>query len=341
MMKMFNSKKNVFDKINSCLMKKSHELIMSIYLCNYNGNDIYIRFDFVRKISAYKISWVDLKFLDNKKIDFYISSQIVTKFLATKLIDVLDKIEEPNKAYLNDSIKGDRVEIITYIKDKPYEFVFDRFLPLEWKALVDPIVIIFSNLPRSMECFLNEIFGKLDGRENIYNALKPIKFNLFDDDLKDLFDEKTIIHSRKLFDIGAVSFLEKVEDKYVAVVNDYKTSVVEFIRVDDEFVLFTCNCGKNILCEHICTALIALRNNKFNNFYKVKYVGRGISLFEKVIDGSYYLCYGVDEDKLLIISNDGNILKVPIIDKGKVVFEVLEDDDDCSLSKIINDYKNK
>ena len=65
---MFNGKKSIFDRVNSCLMKKGHELIMSIYLCNYNGNEIYIRFDYVRKISAYKISWVDFNFFDNKKI---------------------------------------------------------------------------------------------------------------------------------------------------------------------------------------------------------------------------------------------------------------------------------
>ena len=150
-----------------------------------------------------------------------------------------------------------------------------------------------------------------------------------------------IFRGQRIYEMGGVSYLEKIENKYVAVVNDYKSSVVEFRKVDEEFTLFTCNCSKNILCEHICATLIALRNNKFNNFYKVKYVGAGVSLFEKVIDGSFYLCYGVENDKLLIISIDGNILKVPIMDKGKCVFEVLEDDDDCSLSKVIAEYKNK
>ena len=55
----FNSKKSVFDKINDYLNKRGHELVLSIYLNNYNGNNIYIRVDYVRKLSIYKIVWVD------------------------------------------------------------------------------------------------------------------------------------------------------------------------------------------------------------------------------------------------------------------------------------------
>ena len=43
-MKLFNKNKSIFDKINEHLSKKGHELVMSIFLNNFNGNDIYIRF---------------------------------------------------------------------------------------------------------------------------------------------------------------------------------------------------------------------------------------------------------------------------------------------------------
>ena len=72
---MFGSKKSIFDKINDYLVKKGHELVMSIYLNNYNGNNIYIRVDYVRKLSIYKVVWVDLNFLNPKKMDAYIKSQ--------------------------------------------------------------------------------------------------------------------------------------------------------------------------------------------------------------------------------------------------------------------------
>ena len=61
---MFNNKKSSFDKINDYLVKKGHELVFSIYLADYNGNNIYIRFDYVPKIAVYKIVWVDLNFLN-------------------------------------------------------------------------------------------------------------------------------------------------------------------------------------------------------------------------------------------------------------------------------------
>lgn len=57
---LFNRDKNksIFDKINEYLLKKGHELVMSIYLSNYNNNNIYIRFDYIKKLSVYKIVWL-------------------------------------------------------------------------------------------------------------------------------------------------------------------------------------------------------------------------------------------------------------------------------------------
>ena len=61
-------KKNIFEKINSFLHKKGHEIVMSLYLDGYNGNQIYIRVDYVRKLSVYKVVWVDLNYIDEKHL---------------------------------------------------------------------------------------------------------------------------------------------------------------------------------------------------------------------------------------------------------------------------------
>jgi hypothetical protein len=161
---MFRSKKSIFDKINDYLIKKGHELVMSIYLNNYNGNNIYIRVDYLRKLSIYKVVWVDLNFLNPKKLDAYINSQMVTKYIAVKLIEQLNRIKMDSGYVFNDKVVGDRVEIVTYFKDSPKEYVFDRFLPLEWEPFIDLFAIVFSYLPRGMEIFLHEIFAKFDGR---------------------------------------------------------------------------------------------------------------------------------------------------------------------------------
>ena len=132
MVKMFNNKKSSFDKINDYLVKKGHELVFSIYLADYNGNNIYIRFDYVPKIAVYKIVWVDLNFLNIKHLESYINVQMLTKFISTKIIEKLAEIDYESGFYLNDDIIGDRVELLTYLKENK-EYVFDRFLPLEWE----------------------------------------------------------------------------------------------------------------------------------------------------------------------------------------------------------------
>ena len=94
---MFRKNESIFDKINKYLTKKGHELVMSVFLSDFNNHDIYIRFDYVGKLSVYKIVWVDLKFIDEKRLEDYINQQIVTKYVA---LQIVDKILEINKALI-------------------------------------------------------------------------------------------------------------------------------------------------------------------------------------------------------------------------------------------------
>lgn len=337
------SKKSVFDKINDYLMKKGHELVMSIYLNNYNGNNIYIRIDYVRKLSIYKVVWVDLNFFNIKKIDDYINSQMVTKYIAIKLIEQLDKIKMDSDYVFNDKIIGDRVEIVTYIGESPKEYVFDRFLPIDWEPFIDVFAIVFSYLPRGMEVFLHEIFAKFDRTEEIFNCTKPIKFNLLLDDMSDIFRKIVVTRGEKYYEDGYIKFLEKVEGNYyIGLAEEDGKAFVSIIReVDDEHIHMWCNCKSGYYCKHLYAVMKSIRNNKFNNFYKVRYIGKEESLLEKVTVSNYYLCYGIKGSKLLLLNDDGSLFPCDIIQKGKVAFEVLEDDDDCTLSKEIEKIGKK
>ena len=53
----------------------------------------------------------------------------------------------------------------------------------------------------------------------------------------------------------------------------------------------------------------------------------------------FFLCFGIDGDQLLLITAESMIFKADIVVDGKRVFEVIEDDDDCSLSKALDRYK--
>ena len=337
-MEMFQ-KKSVFDKIENHLKKKGHQLCMSIFLSNYNGNNIYVRFDYVPKYSVYKIVWFDFNFFDEKHIEDYINIQTVTKILSMRLVNLMTKQEYVSDYAFNEKIMGDRVEILSYFKDKVYEFVFDRFLPLEWKFLIDPLAIIFSYLPRSMEVFLNEIFGKFDGLESNYNYRKPIKFDLMNGDLEELFRMSAITVGNKYYQSEAVSFLEKIDNKYYAIVDERRPYLVVITELKDGSILFKCGCKTDNYCKHLYAVILAIRNKKFKKFYKVKYIGREETMLEKVTLGNFYLCFGVDDEKLLIISGDEIVIPVDVMHNGKKAFEVIEDDDNLSLSKIIDEIK--
>lgn len=340
MVKMFNNKKSVFDKINDFLVKKNHELVMSIYLANYNGNNIYIRLDYVPKLSVYKVVWVDLNFLNVKHIEDYINIQMMTKYISNKIIEKLSTFECESDFKLNEDIIGDRVEILTYFNGNK-EYVFDRFLPLEWEGLIDPLALIFSYLPRGMEVFLNEIFGKFDGTEESYNCIKPVKFNLLKGDSTKIFRPLSIEKGTDIFDKNKVSFLEKVDNRYLAIVEDRIPYLVVIEEVDKEHVLMWCNCKANYFCKHIYAVLLAIREKKFNNFYKVKFLGKDETLLDKVTLRNFYFSFGIRNGKLYLLTPDGVILPISPVQNGKLLFEVIEDDDDCNLSSALNEFKLK
>lgn len=336
-----NSRKSVFDKIDSFLSKKGHELVMSIYLNNYNGNNIYVRVDYVRKLSIYKVVWVDLNFFNSKNMDAFINMQMVTKYLAIKLMENITKIQQESSSFINDRIMGDRVEIVTYVSETPKEYIFDRFMPFELKGFIDIFAIIFSYMPRGMEVFLHEIFAKFDGAEERFNCLKPFKFDLLNGELDTIFRKAVISRGEKCYEDGCVKFLEKIDKNYYLslVVENEKEYLGVLRLVDDKFVHMWCGCKTNYYCRHLYASIKALREKKYNNFYKVKYIGKEESILDKVTKSNYYLCYGIKNGKLMIIHDDGTIFPCDIIQKGKVAFEVLEDDDDCTLSKQIKEME--
>lgn len=335
------NKKNIFEKIDDYLYKKGHSMCLALILDSYNGNFIYVRLDYVEKLKAYKMVWIDLKYINEKYIGDYINSQLVTSYIANRLIDLLEKMKVNSESRINENILGDRVTFINYIGEESKEYTFSRFLPKDWDFLIDPLVLIFSYLPRSMEVFLNEIFGIIDGVQDEYNAKKAIKFNMLDDLKDDVFSAVVRRNGKKLFEEGKVKFLEKVDSRFLAVIDLPEPVLVVLHQVNKEFVFFWCSCEKHLYCEHIYAALLALRKEQFKEFYKVAYRGNKRTLLDKIRDGIYYLCLGEKDGNLILVSENAELFLAPIIENRTCMFDVIEDDDECSLSKIINKYQDE
>lgn len=339
---MIGKQNNIFEKINRFLTKKGHEIVMSIFLDGYNGNHIYIRLDYVPKISVYKVVWFDLNFLDEKHIDRYVNMQMMTKFMAERLVSIMSTSKYESGIFEKKGIIGDRVEVLSYIKPDRYEFVFDRFIPKEWEFLIDPLVIIFSYLPKGMECMLDEALASFDGLEEKYNLQKPFEFDLINGDLSTIYKKSVLDHAEVLVQDEMISFLEHINNRYIAIVEGKKPTAVSISVIDNKFVRIHCSCASDKACYHTAAVIMAIRKKiKCNSFYKVKLIKEEEdTLLDKITNSSYFLCFGITEDRLLIVSEVGVIFEEPICNKeGKVQFEVYEDDDEMSLSKVLEGYK--
>ncbi len=334
------SNNKTIQKIDKYLTKKSHINYFSILLKSYNQNDLYIRFDYVNKIKAYKIIWFDLQYLDTNHLEYFESSQLVTSYLANKMVDYLINLKLETASYIDSNILNDRVEIYNKIDDKKgtRKYTFDRFLPLEWKELINPLSLIFTYLPRSMELILNEMFAKYDKQVEYYNSRKPIKINISNGEYDHLFRKDIISIGKKL--VKRVEFLEEIDNKYIAVIDDRILILVVIEKVTNDFYHFYSSTNKPYLDEFIYATITAIQKKEFKNFYKVKYKDkRARNLLDEVRKGEYFCCCGIEEDGMLLVSLDRGIIKVPYLENGKLVFEVIEDDDNLSLSKIIEKYK--
>ncbi len=331
--------KSIVDKITKYLTKQNHQNVFTIFLNGYNNNDILVRFDFVKSMSAFKVVWIDLNYIDKKKFEQYINMQIMTKFLANRLIDIVDNINTPSGEEYNDNILGDRVNIYINSKNGMFNYNFDRFLPEKWKFLADLLVIIFSYLPRNMECFLNEMFGKLDNLEDAYNSKKPVKINIKSkSDLKKYFKPVIMDRGKKYFEDGKVLFLDKIDNRYIALVEGSRPYAVIVDQVNDDYVLLWCNCQYKGFCKHVYAVIEAINNGFSRKFYKVRRVNEK-SILENITNVSYELSIGVNEKNIILLTNDGELISEPIMSKGKCRFEIIEDDDDLGLSKYFEEMK--
>lgn len=336
------NKDSVFDKIDKHLKKKGHVLLASLYLNNFNGHNIYVRFDYVSKMSVYKVVWVDLAIFSTKNMEDYFNTQIVTKFVSLKMLDCLLNLKVKPEVLDDPNVYGDRVEFITYLEERK-EYVFSRFLPKEWKELIEPLAYLFSYLPRGMDVILNEIFAIFDGTTNKYNYMKPVKFSIFEDDYEKVFKKTAINSGIEYVNMDSVKFLEKREGKYIGAVKGAKGhySVVVLEELDDGFAILWCSCGATTYCKHIYAVIDALRNKKFNNFYKIKNNIQDDNLLDKLAYSNYLLCIGIKDDKLLVVGNNGHVEARDIVVNGKVIYDVIEDDDDLTLSKKLDEYRIK
>lgn len=323
------------------LIKKYYKrdaIFLELKLINYEGYNLYMILSESKKYNSYRLSWFDLDEIKDKHIEKYICCEYINS-------DIIDFIKNDYAKYdvvidYNDEFLTDKDTVIfnANIKTKKSNTInvsFKKYLPKNLSILADLIIFVFKNMPRKYEGFMYELLAKLTGSTEKYEYKKEFDFDLFNGDINKIFRYPIVQRGKKYYEEDKIEFLEKIDNRYFAIVEGTEKYIV-IVKYDDKEkkTQVYCSCPCEFYCKHICAVILAIRDNKFKRFYKIMHKNPNKNLLERIMDFEYFLCLGVIDQNFEIINNYGELELVPILDvNNKYNWEILEDSEDEKLMK--------
>ena len=324
------------DKYQKLLSKvkkyyKNTNLICDIYLENYHNFYLYIRLDYYKKLKCYRISWIDLAHLESYSIE----SSLSYEFFSNTAFERLEQLSKDIKIAKSTHELTDEytVTINNYLKDNQFNTVFHRYIPKETAYLFNYLIVIFDHLPVKLSGFLTEMSEEINGKKNKYEYRETYNFDLFNDDLTNVFSYEIVGRGKQYYEENRVFFLEKIKDTYYAVVGGQELYVIEIMYNEKQKRMSGyCSCPCEFPCKHLVAVIKSIRDNKFRNFYKLTHKD---SLLDKVMNFNCILSIGIDDQgNNYLILEDGQIKLLSIKNKdGISEWEILEDDEKETLTK--------
>lgn len=332
---------NVNYEAKISLIKKYYKkdiIFLELKLINYEGFNLYMVLTESKKYNSYRLSWFDLDEIKDKHIEKYICCE----YIHTDIINLIkndyakyDVAIDYNDEFLTDK---DTVIFNANIKTKKSNAInvsFKKYLPKNLSIIADLIIFVFKNMPRKYEGFMYEVLAKLTGSTEKYEYKKEFEFDLFNGDINEIFRYPIIQRGKKYYEEDKIEFLEKIDNRYFAIVEGTEKYIV-IVKYDEKEkkTQVYCSCPCEFYCKHICVVILAIRDNKFKRFYKIMYKNPNKNLLERIMDFEYFLCLGIVEQNFEIINNYGELELVPILDvNNKYNWEILEDSEDEKLMK--------
>ncbi|MBE6140358.1 MAG: hypothetical protein E7172_02350 [Firmicutes bacterium] len=324
---------NNIDKLRKYF--KNNQNICEINIIDYDEYNLYIRIDYFKKNSLYKLIWVDL----NAEVD-----NILEMINYTVL--PLNVIESLENAFLNDDIyihdyhyiyEDAKVLMDVYLDKFKYHVYFNRYIPKQLQFLEKFFVLLFFNLPKRFENIVYKFMGVLSEEVPSYEYEIRKEFDLFNGSLKEIFLDEDIEKGQKDFLKNKVLYLEKIGQFYISVIDD---NVVMIELFNDSYLKLGCSCSKENYCSHIVSTFLAIRNNFEKHFYKLVPYNDTISVIDRVKNLDFILCLGIEGSKLKII-NHRHIEYAPLFKDKEILWKIIEDDNNHSLEKEIDGLFSK
>lgn len=316
-------------------------LFFAAYFNNYNSFHIYIRIDYIEKLKAYKLRWFDLDFVKTSKIFVYESSEYIEEDVVLEIERLCEKLTIDQKK----NYWGKENNVGIYIDSKcqnsdDVKIKFYKYIPEKHDELYEIMKIVFDILPKKLNPFFEEISYIYSDVSRNFKYENSFRFDLFNGDLDKLFDIPVVVRGTRYYDERRVLFLEKVDDRYFAVVNGNELYVViiKYDEVSKDMQVY-CSCPCDFFCKHIYAVIMAIREKNFKKFYKIMPRRNYADMFDKLMNISYVFSIGMVEDVIGILSDDGEIKWVDILDEDKnSKWVIVEDDEDNKFTKTMTKF---
>lgn len=305
--------------IEKYLKKKKEKKIMNLIIRDYDQSNFYIALVYNQKIEKYKVVFIPLDVVQDEYLDDYVCYQFMKVQLANFIIDNIREfsylfVDKENRGRKNPDMDNYSIEINLYEDKKEHKLTATKYIPRDWMFLYEIIVLLFEHMPHIVNELCVELLAILNNSQVVEYQLS-YNFDLYNGDFKEIFSDQTIEEGERLFDNKQVKFLEKVNDKYFAVVKEHIV-IVEYNERKKILNLY-CDCGCTTHRSHIYAVLLNIINNKFRSFYKVKFddfTGKT----------AYYLCYGIDGDNIKVIhGSKEKLLEIDLFDQQRI--QIMED----------------
>ena len=313
---------------------------IEVEFVNYEGLNYYIRIDKDKKKDLFYLRSYNMNLCGDFKKDL-INQEIISGQTMDIIYDILNKAETNNF----DCSKNKDTDYVQFIDKKGNrEYKFNLFIPQNIAFMADLFFMLFSNLPKRMFTLFEELTASLSHNEIKYTYTKPFKFDLFKGDLTKVFNDKVIVEGKKYYGEKRVRFIEKINNSYYATIDGNNKNLYTVIVDYDaktKTIRMGCNCPCEFFCKHMYATILSIRNKELFKYYKVRYIDENsYTMYDKLFSLNYFLCIGVEDEKLILVYPNGQIQSVFIFDAdGNSMFEVVEDDQDKSLTKYIKEYK--
>ncbi len=330
------NKKNLIDKY---LKKQKHICIFDILTNDVNNLSLYIRLDYVKKSSLYKVIWVNLTQMTSNKASEWINTNLIYPSQAEEFKRII-ATNGITKDYIDNDDINCSVIMNSHITNYPNNkttFEFKRYIPECWSFLADALFIIFDSMPKYLFVEFQVLTQKLVNP----NVNSIFIFDLNKDNIDDLFEDKIIERGKEYYKNNRVTYIEKQNDTTYAIVSGTQNylTVVHYLDNTKEMQL-SCTCDCNHFCKHMYATLLAMKDNVNYKFFKIAYIDDSKSILDNIQNFNYFLCAGIYKDSFVIINND-NFEFIPILDNTILKFKIVEDDKNHTLEKELKEYLDK